>query len=217
MIVSRRRLLSLAASAAVVAGASGCFGSFGAAKALWKFNDGISSNKWLKWLLFLGLLIFPVYGLFVLGDILIFNTIEFFTGSNPLGSATRDLGNGNVVAFQRDENDPDLVRLEHRRHGSLVGVYYVKKDGEAFSLLDQQRKLIAVVSETNGTLTLRDKQGNVLVALDPDAMGALTSRSQSMGSVTASLEELIRQDNGAVAGLRAYQRDFLAVDTTGSR
>jgi hypothetical protein len=77
-------LLALAVVTAA-AGSAGCWGSFSLTNKLYRFNDGVSDSKWIKWLLFLGLIILPVYSLFILGDAIIFNTIEFFTGSNPFG------------------------------------------------------------------------------------------------------------------------------------
>ena len=78
-ILSRRALLVATGSLA----ATGCFASFAATRALWKFNDDFG-NKWVKWLVFLGLSILPVYSLFVLADVLVLNSLEFWTGSNPL-------------------------------------------------------------------------------------------------------------------------------------
>ena len=205
MIVSRRHMLTLAASAAVV-GSTGCFASFGATTTLWNFNNTVSGNKWVNWLVFLVLTIVPVYALFVLGDVLIFNTIEFFTGSNPLASTTRDLGYGNAVAYQRDEHDPSLVRLEHRRDGEIVGIYYVKKDGDNFSLLDRQRKTIAQTSENNGTVTVRDGHGNIIEQLDPEAMRTLKARSLATGSVVGSLRETLGEERILVASSGSFQR-----------
>ena len=188
--ISRRLMLSLAAST-VALGATGCFGSFAATNKLWKFNDGISDSKWLKWLLFLGLVIVPVYSLFILGDALIFNTIEFFTGSNVLSSSTRDLGNGNMVAFERDKDDPELVRVEHRRDGKVVGIFYVKKSGDHFRLLDQQRTVIAETREENGVVTLLDKDGRVLVHLEQEDLRKVSLRAQEMGSPERALGEVL--------------------------
>lgn len=47
---------------------TGCFGSFGATTSPWKWNDDFG-NEWVKWLVFLGLNILPVYSLFVLADV----------------------------------------------------------------------------------------------------------------------------------------------------
>lgn len=81
----------VAAAAALVglmAGSSGCFGGFRATSAIYHWNKGIGGGKWVQWLVFFGLFVIPVYELFALGDILIFNSLEFWTGSNPL--ALRD-------------------------------------------------------------------------------------------------------------------------------
>ncbi|MCK6547164.1 DUF3332 domain-containing protein [Myxococcota bacterium] len=64
---------------------AGCFGNFAATRALWTWNKGVSGNKFLQWLVFLALVIVPVYELFGLADVLVINSLEFWTGSNPVG------------------------------------------------------------------------------------------------------------------------------------
>ncbi len=61
-----------------------CLGSFHAVTGLKNWNDGVSNNKFINNLVFWGLNIVPVYGLFALGDVIVFNLIEFWSGSNPL-------------------------------------------------------------------------------------------------------------------------------------
>lgn len=57
------------------------------------------------------------YDLLILGDALIVNTIEFFTGSNPI-SARVEL-DGSHVALERDPSQPTTVHVTHlRRDGS---------------------------------------------------------------------------------------------------
>jgi hypothetical protein len=62
-----------------------CYGSYGAFHKVHKWNDGVSDNKWAKSGVHLALWIIPVYPIVVLGDFLIFNTVEHFTGENPFG------------------------------------------------------------------------------------------------------------------------------------
>src|SRR5512138_595050 len=64
--------------------ASGCIGSFGAFNKLLSWNKSVTPNKWGNELIFLALNIIPVYGLAMLGDMLIFNAIEFWGGDNPM-------------------------------------------------------------------------------------------------------------------------------------
>ena len=69
----------------------GCFGSFEAIKVLYNWNDGVSNSKFVKSLLFWGLNIIPVYAIFAAGDVIIFNLIEFWGGSNPLAMNEGDV------------------------------------------------------------------------------------------------------------------------------
>ena len=63
---------------------TGCFGSFELARKVHKWNSEVSDAKFVNELVFLGLWILPVYEFAVLGDLLIFNTIEFWEGTDPL-------------------------------------------------------------------------------------------------------------------------------------
>lgn len=73
--------------AVLVLSLSGCFGGFRATRAVHHFNRAISPHKWVQEIVFLGMIIIPVYGLATLLDAIIVNSIEFWTGSNPLAHA----------------------------------------------------------------------------------------------------------------------------------
>jgi len=79
-----KRILAAAAISAMLATVPACYGSYGAFHTLHRWNGGVSGNKWVNSGVHLGLWIIPVYELCILGDFLIFNTIETFTGNNPL-------------------------------------------------------------------------------------------------------------------------------------
>jgi hypothetical protein len=70
----------LAPLALVAALATGCFGSWSAARAVHRWNGQITGNKNVNSLIHFGLFVIPVYPIVGLGDFLIFNTVEFFTG-----------------------------------------------------------------------------------------------------------------------------------------
>jgi len=63
---------------------SGCYGPFNLTRNLHHWNGTVTANKWGQEGLFLVLSIIPVYGICVLGDSLIFNSIEFWGGENPI-------------------------------------------------------------------------------------------------------------------------------------
>jgi hypothetical protein len=80
---------------------TGCFGSFAAWHKVKDFNEEASENKWMQELLFLVLYIIPVYGIAMLLDIIIINSIEFWTGENPMmdeGTSRTVIGEDGSVA-----------------------------------------------------------------------------------------------------------------------
>jgi hypothetical protein len=140
---------------------TGCFGGFAATRALWEWNDDFG-NKWVKWLVFLGLSILPIYSLFVLADVLVLNSVEFWTGSNPVAHGA----DGRTYA-RLPTNDPRTVRVEVRRDGRLEHVAHFRRlDGQRLQLLDQAGAVLADVRERQGgQLQLRDARGKLLLEL----------------------------------------------------
>jgi len=81
-----KRTLSASVLALTLATTAGCYGSYGAFNKVHEWNGQVTGDKWANSAIHLGLWIVPVYELAILGDFLIFNTIEHFTGSNPFGN-----------------------------------------------------------------------------------------------------------------------------------
>jgi hypothetical protein len=86
----KRRLTATVCTAALALAVStpltGCYGSFGLTKKIYKWNGSLG-NKFLNTVVMWAFLIIPVYQLASLGDLIIFNLIEFWTGSNPVADA----------------------------------------------------------------------------------------------------------------------------------
>ena len=158
-----RRLVLTGASAVAL---SGCFGSFGASRALWGWNDGMHQSKWVKWLVFFGLCIIPVYELFLIADALVLNSVEFSTGSNPVKSAADGLTITRVATA-----DPKTLRLEVRRAGRLEYVVFCqhRSDG-TLALLDASGRPLTVVQEqTDGSVEVRGGDHVLLAHLNAEA------------------------------------------------
>jgi len=84
---TRSRLAPALVAATLAAAAlpsTGCFGKFGLTRKVAGWNDHVTESKVGKSVVMWGLLVIPVYELAALGDIFIFNPIEFFSGSNPV-------------------------------------------------------------------------------------------------------------------------------------
>jgi hypothetical protein len=76
MLVGAALALSLATA--------GCLGPNNAFNNLNRWNHKVTDSKWGNEGIFLVLTIIPVYTLFYWGDIIIFNSIEFWGGENPI-------------------------------------------------------------------------------------------------------------------------------------
>ena len=76
---------------------TGCTGPFVLTKKLHSWQTSFD-EPWVDEGVFLGCVILPVYFFSTLGDAIIFNSIEFWTGDNPV--ATVDAPKGNELCLR---------------------------------------------------------------------------------------------------------------------
>lgn len=96
---------------------SSCLGSFKAFNNLKDWNQGATDSKFVDNLIFWGLWIVPVYELFLLGDAIIFNVIEFWSGSNPIAMKE---GESETQMVEHDGNTFKMVATKNRVQVSVV-------------------------------------------------------------------------------------------------
>lgn len=97
-----------------------CIGSFSLTNKLLSWNHQVG-NKFVNELVFFAFWILPVYEVSALADILVLNSIEFWSGSNPMAKGTKVIeGNDGRYLVECDgkgyniksENDGSIVRLD---------------------------------------------------------------------------------------------------------
>ena len=85
-----KKIVSLTAAGGLLFAASlplqGCYGSFGLTHKLYKWNGSLG-DKWINSLVLVALNIVPIYEIAIGVDGIVLNTIEFWTGSNPVTMA----------------------------------------------------------------------------------------------------------------------------------
>ncbi len=64
-----------------------CFGTFPLARKVYRWNASVHSDKWVRWLVFLLINIIPVYAGAAILDMVFSNSVEFWTGRNPMAAA----------------------------------------------------------------------------------------------------------------------------------
>ena len=94
---------------------SSCVGSFGLFNRLSSWNQSVG-NKFVNELVFLAFNIVPVYGVAYLADALVINSIEFWSGSNPMA------------------NVGDVKKVKGENGNYMVNGYSITKEGETASM-----------------------------------------------------------------------------------
>lgn len=118
---------------AVILGVVGCTGPFTLTKKLHTWQTGFE-DKWVDEAAFLGCVWLPVYGLATLGDAIIFNSVEFWTGENPLDTASIS-------------KDGENVKMTYQADGSI---------------LIESASGACVLEKTDAGVSALDVEGNVL-------------------------------------------------------
>jgi Domain of unknown function (DUF3332) len=137
----RRELVALSTAACL--GLAGCYGQFALTRKLYNWNGNATSNKFVNSAILWALIIVPVYELASLGDFLIFNTIEFYTGSNPVA-----MNQDGSVDTRYADHDYHLQRLADGRVEVAIDgkpSYRYREAGENLVLEDLNGKIMRVV------------------------------------------------------------------------
>ena len=86
----RKRYLSVGIVAALAGSMmfTSCIGSFALTNKLLSWNNQIG-NKFLNEIVFFAFWVIPVYEVTSVADLLVLNTVEFWSGSNPIAMGTK--------------------------------------------------------------------------------------------------------------------------------
>lgn len=167
--MTKRRIKAWARATAVLSLAAflplattGCFGKFQLTRKVYTFNKDVDPDKWIQWFTFLVLSIVPVYGVAFLVDVVFANSVEFWTGENPIqasaGSTRVAYGpNGEFVrATLRADGSIELLAIDAK------GIEYeltVVREGDSLAARDADGKLVARVAERDGRPALVEAAG----------------------------------------------------------
>ena len=156
---------------------SSCIGSFGLWSNLKDWNQGIG-NKFVNEVVFLAFHIVPIYEVAYLADILVLNSIEFWSGSNPvaeLGSIRTIHGEKGTYAIRTNE-DGYTITKEGDEGKELNLVYNAEKrtwnaaaEGHSFELIRMNE---------DGTISYQQPDGS-LKTIVPNAQAEAIARTQS--------------------------------------
>ena len=160
-----RRLRTCAVILALALATSGCYGPFNLTRRLYQWNGQVGRDKWEREFLFVVLVWAPVYGIATLADAVVFNSMEFWTGKNPVDRPS---------ASWRD-SQPRTKRLVRQDSSALLT--YASTPAGAQLLIEQFRK-----GQAAGSLRLAQRHG-MTVGLDGEGRVLFTASSAPDGGI----------------------------------
>ncbi len=135
---------------------SSCIGSFGLFNKVLDWNQQATNSKFLNWIIFV--LISPAYVLCGVADLMVINSIEFWSGSNPLaenvGKTESVVGSdGKLYAVTTLEDGYEIKDPE----GKVVNFKYDKEDN-TWSMVQDGKKttLLRIKGKDTAEIYLKD-------------------------------------------------------------
>lgn len=193
----KKSILAVALSSSLLF--SSCLGSFQAFNNLKDWNHEVSDNKFVNNLVFWGLNIIPVYGLFFIGDTLIFNVIEFWSGSNPIAMKP---GETETQLVERDGNTYKMVASTNRirvqvtegpKKGKKLELFY-KPDEKSWNAIKPSGEIIKLSSFEDGFYLVYLPDGKEV------RINAMQSREDGLAQIKAQTENYYLRTMLAEAG-----------------
>ncbi|MFT5970047.1 MAG: hypothetical protein ACI8ZO_000552 [Flavobacteriales bacterium] len=139
----------LACLLAIAITTTGCFGSFNLTNKVYDFNKGVGGEP-IQTLVLWGFSIIPVYQIALTLDVLILNTLEYWTGSSPMAKMEEKsilLPNGERVEIMKKDKQFFISSTQGEyllEFDKSSQTWAVSQNGEVFQSyqLDKNGKLI---------------------------------------------------------------------------
>jgi len=148
---------------------SSCIGSFGLFNKVLDWNKQATGNKFLNWLIFI--VISPAYVLCGVADMIVINSIEFWSGTNPLaeniGKTENIMGSdGKLYAVTTLEDGYEVKAPD----GKIVNFKHNAED-DSWSMIQDGKttKLLRIKDKETAEIYLKDG-GRMDVSLDQQGM-----------------------------------------------
>jgi len=164
-------------------GQTGCYGPFRLTKNLHEWNSTVG-DKFINALVFFAFIVIPVYEVAVLVDGIVLNTIEFWTGDNPV--AMKD-GDKDVQIVKKDGKKYRITATKNKFHieqlqgpdkGRFAELIF-DPTTESWNLKDGDKdlqKLVSIQEEAN-LIEIYKPNGDA-ISVNPDSYNLAEIRSQ---------------------------------------
>ena len=180
----RKRIVAAIVLGSFVTVTTACYGPFNLTRNVYQWNSNIKgssevSEKWMKEFVFFGMVIIPVYMFSALLDAFIFNSIQFWTGSNPVKAddaggdgGTRIVRLGGLTVTMAESDRGTAVTYE--RNGIVERRAIIETSETGYRLIDETGASLAEAEKgQDGSVTLLDHDCQVVKRWTSDQLLAL--------------------------------------------
>jgi Domain of unknown function (DUF3332) len=195
----RNRIVAAVVAGSVLTLTTACYGPFNLTRNVYHWNSNIKggkevNEKWMKEIVFFGMIIIPVYMFSALLDSFIFNSIQFWSGDNPIKAS--DLGDdGQTKVAQvgdltmRWTSTSEGATVTYERRGIIVRRATIVSSATGYRLVNEKGKTLAEVEHaSDGTLTVLDQDCRVVQRWTDDQLRLLAqSHGAALGESVALL------------------------------
>ena len=152
--MKKLRVLALVLGVSILS--SSCYGPFRLTTRLHTWNGQVG-DKFVNALVFFAFVVVPVYGVTTLADALVFNTIEFWGGQNPVamkeGEVREQLvekdGQSLKLVASRNKCEIEVLSGENKGHKTTM-IYDEKESAWMLQKAEGNQKLVQMVEGADG-------------------------------------------------------------------
>lgn len=174
---------ALLCSLALALPMTSCIGSFGLTNKVLGWNRSIG-NKFVNELVFIAFWVLPVYEVTALVDVLVVNSIEFWSGSNPLTASTKTVSTEHgdyLIAC-----DGKGYTVTHCDSGNEMRLDFDEEtDTWLLNVNDEQYPLVTFIDDTHVALPLPDGSSRIFSTEDDPVMAYRQAVGQEMPLMAA--------------------------------
>lgn len=175
-----QRMIAMMVLLSVMTMSTACYGPFNLTKNVYRWNSNVKgsgqvNDKWMKEIVFFGMLIVPAYMFSALLDTFIFNSMHFWTGESPIKES--DLGSDGTKVATVSETTirwtplEDGAMVSFERHGIVERRATIVASATGYRLVDEQGNLLSEAEyAADGTVRLLNGECQVVKELSREQL-----------------------------------------------
>lgn len=191
-----QRTIAMVVLLSVMTMSTACYGPFNLTKNVYRWNSNVKGNgqvndKWMKEIVFFGMLIVPAYMFSALLDTFIFNSMHFWTGESPIKES--DLGSDGTKVATVGETTirwtplEDGAMVSFERHGIVERRATIVASATGYRLVDEQGNLLSEAEyAADGTVRLLNGECQVVKELSREQLRTIAEDRFAMGAEVGS-------------------------------